>query len=43
MDSDSAVDKVKSTGYTYAENLRILSYPDSSNDHGSIRPIYGIT
>lgn len=43
MDSDSAVDKVKSTSYTYAENLRILSYPDSSNDHGSIRPIYGIT
>lgn len=41
IDSDSSLDRVKSTSYLEAKNLRLLSF-DYVNQHGSIKPINGI-
>jgi len=41
IDSDSSLDRIKETSYLEAKNLRVLSF-DSTNQHGSIKPINGI-
>lgn len=41
IDSDSSLDRVKNTSYLEAKNIRVLSF-DSTNQHGSIKPINGI-